>query len=168
MTPEEIRLARRDVGLMSDAELASLHEKGPANSPPDAWQIVGDELARRKRRIGDDIDLRGGDRRAADFVIGGWLIVGTCIGLLACTALALIPWLQSDRLEPNYAFLILSSLMLFPLTALFALGLAVGVLVAVIMLGKDPTTRTRLNLTVVCAGAFVLVIALGAMLLFWP
>jgi hypothetical protein len=157
MTPDEIRQARRDLGRMTDDQLRRMQEGGAANLGSETWRMVMEEIDRRERSRGVDYD-----EPPTSFLPVGWLIIGTCIGLLGCTALALIPWLQSNRREPPYGFLVL-----FPLMALFALGLAVGILAAAIMLGKDSTTRTRLNLTVACAGALALVTALGAMLFFW-
>ena len=64
MTPEELDDTRRHAARMSDQELGDLYIKGPGTWPPEAWQIVEEEVSRRERskRVAG---LRGGSPRGA-------------------------------------------------------------------------------------------------------
>jgi len=49
MTPEEIEESRRHAASMTDGQLGKLYNDGPEKWPAEAWEILTQELARRKR-----------------------------------------------------------------------------------------------------------------------
>jgi hypothetical protein len=49
MTPEEIEESRRHAAAMTDRQLANLYVAGPDRWPPEAWEILVQEVTRRER-----------------------------------------------------------------------------------------------------------------------
>ncbi len=49
MTPDEIEESRRHVAAMTDGQLGKLYIEGPDKWPGEAWEMLTQEFARRKR-----------------------------------------------------------------------------------------------------------------------
>src|SRR5947199_3969540 len=135
MTPEEIRRARRDTALLTDVQLTQLHDRGPDQWPPEGWEILKEELARRQSARGTGSD-ESPPAATYDMIAGGWLMIWTGAPLLVIGGLtALGAALQNE--------LVFSILVVAPVAILLTLGLAVGGVLALVELAADPTMRTK-------------------------